>query len=59
MSAGEQRAVKLCVGQALPLVDDNGKERILSGEYRVIVGVKGGVGGAGAGSVIGKIIVSP
>jgi hypothetical protein len=58
---GEARAVKLCVdslGAALALVDARGEQRVVPGEYTVTVGVRGGVGGAGAGSVIGKVIVA-
>ena len=57
VQVGEQRVVELCVGQALPLVNEQGHERVLEGEYRVIVGVKGGVGGAGAGTLIGTVVV--
>jgi beta-D-xylosidase 4 len=57
VKAGEVRLVKLCIGAALPLVDAQGEERVLPGEYTVRVGVKGGVGGAGAGSVIGMVVV--
>ena len=56
-SLGGRRAVQLCVGGALPLVDDNGRARILPGEYRVTAGVEGGVGGSGAGSRVGTIVV--
>ena len=57
---GETRAVRLCVGpDALPLVDDAGKARVLPGEYTVSAGVAGGVGGAGAGGVIGTIVIAP
>jgi len=55
----EQREVKLCVGAALPLVSEAGEERVLPGEYVITVGVKGGVGGVGAGSVVGKLNVAP
>ena len=56
---GETRTVKLCVGpDALPLVDDAGKTRVLPGEYTVSAGVAGGVGGAGAGSQVGTIVVA-
>ena len=55
---GQRRTVHLCVGKALPLVDEHGHERVLTGEYTVRAGVSGGVGGAGAGSVVGKVIVS-
>ena len=55
---GEQRTVLVCVGpDSLPLVSDDGKERVLPGEYGVTVGVKGGVGGDGAGSLVGTIVV--
>ena len=55
---GERRSVRLCVGTALPLVDDHGHERVLPGEYVVRAGVHGGVGGKGAGAVVGKVVVS-
>merc|ERR1711920_9146 len=55
MKPRESRKVMLCANAALPLVDDKGKERVLPGEYTVTVGVQGGVGGDGAGSVIGKL----
>ena len=56
---GETRAVNLCVGaNALPLIDDAGKSRVLPGEYTVRAGVAGGVGGAGAGAVVGTIVVA-
>ena len=55
---GAQREVQLCVGAALPLVDDAGNARVLAGEYSVTVGVEGGVGGAGAGSVVGTLVVA-
>ena len=58
LEVGEQRSVELCVGEALPLVDKTGHERILAGEYRVSVGVKGGIGGTGAGAMIGKVLVA-
>ena len=56
---GEQRTVLVCIGPdySLPLVSDDGKERVLPGEYGVTVGVKGGVGGDGAGSLVGTIVV--
>ena len=54
----EAREVKLCVNNALALVDEAGNERVLPGEYTVTVGTRGGVGGAGAGSVIGRVFVS-
>ena len=60
MQPGETRAVRLCVGpDALPLVDDAGKARVLPGEYAVSAGVAGGVGGGGAGEVVGTIFVAP
>ena len=58
---GQQRSVELCVdslGAALALVDAKGNQRVVPGEYAVTVGVRGGVGGSGAGSVIGKVVVS-
>lgn len=58
---GESRTVKLCVdslGRALALVDDAGNQRVVPGEYTVTAGVKGGVGGAGAGGVVGKVVVA-
>ena len=58
-SLSGRRDVQLCVGVALPLVDDDGRSRILPGEYRVTVGAEGGVGGSGAGSKIGTIVVQP
>ena len=57
---GEKRMVKLCVdalGVALALVNEKGEQRVLPGEYVMTAGVAGGVGGAGAGSVIGTIVV--
>ena len=59
IAPGAQRKVELCVGAALALVDDAGNERVLPGEYIVTVGVKGGVGGVGAGSVVGTLLVAP
>jgi len=58
---GEKRSVKLCVeslGKALALVDEDGEQRVVPGEYTLTVGVKGGVGGAGAGAAIGKVVVA-
>ena len=58
---GKSRSVKLCVNSPLPalaLVDAKGNERVVPGEYTVTVGVQGGVGGSGAGSVIGTVIVA-
>jgi hypothetical protein len=58
---GEEREVRLCVdalGSALALVNDKGEQRVLPGEYTITAGVQGGVGGAGAGSVIGKVVVA-
>ena len=52
---GERRQVEICVSAALALVDDGGNERVLPGTYTVTAGVAGGVGGAGAGSVIGTV----
>ena len=57
LEVGDQRVVQLCVGSALPLVDENGIENILEGSYRVLAGVKGGIGGDGAGATIGTIVV--
>jgi len=57
VEVGEWRKVQLCVDKALPLVDAQGLECVLEGEYRVIVGVKDGVGGAGAGTLMGTVIV--
>jgi len=54
---GEARTVTLCAGAALPLVDDQGTERVLPGTYTLTVGVAGGIGGAGAGSTIGTVVV--
>lgn len=56
----EQREVSLCVdslGPALALVNDVGEQHVLPGKYTITVGVKGGIGGAGAGSVIGTVVV--
>jgi len=61
VAPGEKRGVKLCVGAlgaALALVDDAGVQRVLPGSYTITAGVKGAVGGAGAGAVIGTLIVS-
>ena len=44
--------------RALALVDAGGNQRVLPGEYTITVGVKGGVGGAGAGSVVGKLVIT-
>ena len=57
---GEQRDVKICADAigALALVDAGGNQRVLPGEYTITVGVKGGVGGAGAGSVVGKLVIT-
>jgi len=54
----QARELSLCVNAALPLVNDAGEERVLRGTYTATVGVKGGVGGAGAGSVIGSVVVA-
>lgn len=61
VAPGTQRSVNLCVdalGAALALVNQNGEQRVLPGSYTMSAGVQGGVGGTGAGSVIGTIIVS-
>ena len=58
---GESRTVKLCVdslGRALALVDQTGNQRVVPGEYTVTMGVEGSVGGAGAGKVVGKVVVA-
>lgn len=60
---GEEREVSLCVnglGPGLQHVTEDGSTIVLAGEYVMTVGVKseGSVGGAGAGSVIGKVVVS-
>lgn len=52
---GELRRVSLCAGEAVKLVDSSGVERVLPGTYQITVGVRGGVGGDGAGSVIGHL----
>ena len=59
---GEQREVSLCVnglGPGLQHVTEDGSTVVLAGEYLMTVGVKseGSVGGAGAGSVIGEVVV--
>ena len=57
----EQRAVKLCVnaiGETLALVNDDGLQRVLPGKYVLSAGVKGAVGGSGAGSQVGTVFVS-
>ncbi len=63
VTPGETRAVKLCVGGlgdgALATVDEAGKAQVVPGNYTVTVGVKGGVGGDGAGAVIGTLVVTP
>lgn len=62
LKPGEQRQVNLCVdslGRSLALVDQAGNQRVVPGEFTVTVGVKGGIGGTGAGTVIGKVIVAP
>ena len=58
VAPGEQRTVKICATKALSLVDDDGNERVLPGRYTVTVGVAGGVGGTGAGSTVGTVIVT-
>ena len=58
---GEGRTVKLCVGSlgpALELVSVKGERRVVPGVYTVTVGVKGSVGGVGAGTTIGKVVVA-
>jgi hypothetical protein len=58
---GESRTVELCVdslGRALALVDVAGRQRVVPGKFTVTVGVQGGVGGAGAGSAIGTVVVT-
>jgi hypothetical protein len=58
---GESRSVRLCVdslGPALALVSEKGEQRVVPGEYTITVGVKGGVGGSGAGAVLGKVVVA-
>ena len=63
VAPGETRDVLLCVNAlgrgGLGLVDAEGNERVLPGTYTVTVGVSGGVGGSGAGSVVGTRIVAP
>lgn len=57
----EQRTVQLCVdaiGKTLALVNDDGLQRVLPGKYVLSVGVKGAVGGSGAGSQVGTVLVS-
>lgn len=57
----EQRTVQLCVdaiGETLALVNDDGVQRVLPGEYVLSAGVKGAVGGSGAGSQVGTVFVS-
>jgi hypothetical protein len=61
VKVGERREVGLCVeslGSALALVDEKGVKHILPGEYTVTAGVQGGVGGAGAGSVVGTVVIA-
>jgi len=67
VAPGAAAAVRLCVdalaptssgGSALALVDVGGKSSVRPGTYTLTAGVKGGVGGAGAGGVIGTIVVA-
>ena len=57
IQVGETRSVSLCVEKRIPLVNEHGEERILPGNYTVSAGVKGGVGGSGAGTTIGTIVL--
>ena len=62
VSPGTTRDVKVCANglhSALLLVDANGSQRVQPGNYTITVGVKGGVGGAGAGAVVGTVIIEP
>ena len=61
MRPHEQRTVQLCVnaiGETLALVNDDGLQRVLPGEYVLSVGVKGAVGGRRAGRRVGTVLVS-
>ncbi len=60
---GDKQQVSLCVdglGPGLQHVSEDGSKTVLPGEYVMTVGVKseGSVGGAGAGAVIGRVVVS-
>ena len=60
---GDKQRISLCVnglGPGLQHVSEDGSKVVLPGEYVMTVGVKaeGSVGGAGAGAVIGRVVVS-
>ena len=60
VAPGEKRSVKVCVGAlgaAIALVDASGVQRVLPGSYTITAGVNGGVGGAGAGGIVGTVVV--